>query len=143
MFVTYKYTFGSWFMAESLFKEFMRLRKNYKCKCIPVHMCSISKFIWGFPRKYQSEYEYELHLCNSPGYSVFILYFSLLFPICSTVSISLLVFTLNGKTSFETSDQRYFIFNLRRAVFYLEADWACYLIHWTRNIMCLQYMDTV
>lgn len=31
-------------MAESLFKELMRLRENYKCQHIPRHLCSDSKF---------------------------------------------------------------------------------------------------
>lgn len=90
-------------------------------------MCSISKFICAFTGKYQSECEYELPLCHSRGYGTFILYFILPFSMCSTVSISLLVYTPNEKTSFETYDQRLFI--LGRAVFYLEIDWACYLIH--------------
>ena len=105
-----KHTFGPRFMAESLFKEFMRLRENFKCQYVLMHMCSISRCIWGFTRKYQSECECELDLCNSTEYSIFILYFILPFSICSTVSISLLHFTLNEKTSFEIYDQRHFMF---------------------------------
>lgn len=70
-----------WFMTESLFKEFMRLRKIIN---VSIFLCICAQFqIWqlfdSLLRRYQSECEYKFHLCNSAGYAIFILYFILPF----------------------------------------------------------------